>query len=71
VLLDIGLPGLHGYEVAGILRAEVLHRDTIIIAVSRYGQDEDRRQSLSTGFDHHLVNCVDFDSLVSLLGQPA
>jgi signal transduction histidine kinase/CheY-like chemotaxis protein len=70
VLLDIGLPGLDGYQVAATLRGNGLHRDVVIIAVSGYGQDEDRRRSLAAGFDHHLVKPVDLDSLVSLLGRP-
>ncbi|HWE37330.1 MAG TPA: ATP-binding protein [Isosphaeraceae bacterium] len=70
VLLDIGLPILDGYEVAAALREDELHRDTVIIAVSGYGQDEDRRRSLAAGFDHHLVKPVDFDSLALLLGRP-
>jgi signal transduction histidine kinase len=69
VLLDIGLPGLDGYQVATSLRADERHRDAVIVAVSGYGQEEDRRRSLSAGFDHHLVKPVDFDSLVSLLGR--
>jgi signal transduction histidine kinase len=68
VLLDIGLPGLDGYEVAAALRGDDLHRDAVIIAVSGYGQDEDRRRSQAAGFDHHLVKPVDFDSLLSLIG---
>ena len=70
VLLDIGLPGLDGYQVAATLRGDELHRDVVIIAVSGYGQEEDRRRSLAAGFDHHLAKPVDFDSLISLLGRP-
>ena len=70
VLLDIGLPGMNGCEVAATLRGDEVHKGTVIIAVSGYGQDEDRRRSLAAGFDHHLVKPVDFDSLVSLLGRP-
>src|SRR5581483_7095555 len=55
VLLDIGLPGMDGYEVATRLRQEESCRDAVIIAVSGYGQDEDRRRSSAAGFDHHLV----------------
>jgi signal transduction histidine kinase/CheY-like chemotaxis protein len=69
VLLDIGLPGMDGYEVATALRGEELGKDLVIIAVSGYGQAEDRRRSHAAGFDHHLVKPVDFDSLVSLIGR--
>lgn len=70
VLLDIGLPGTDGYEVATALRGEELLKDAVIIAVSGYGQEEDRRRSHAAGFDHHLVKPVDFDSLISLIGRP-
>jgi CheY-like chemotaxis protein len=70
VLLDIGLPGMDGYQVASALREDEAQKDTVIIAVSGYGQDEDRRRSQAAGFDHHLVKPVDFDSLISLIGRP-
>ena len=70
VLLDIGLPGMDGYQVASALREDELLKDAVIIAVSGYGQEEDRRRSHAAGFDHHLVKPVDFDSLISLLGRP-
>ncbi|MDB5351017.1 MAG: luxQ 8, partial [Planctomycetota bacterium] len=70
VLLDIGLPGLDGYEVARGLRQDERSRDAVIIAVSGYGQEDDRRRSRAAGFDHHLVKPVDFDALISLLGRP-
>ena len=67
VLLDIGLPGMDGYEVASRLRREECCQEAVIIAVSGYGQDEDRRRSKEAGFDHHLVKPVDHDALISLL----
>jgi len=70
VLLDIGLPGMDGYKVATALRGDELLKDAVIIAVSGYGQEEDRRRSRAAGFDHHLVKPVDFDSLISLIGRP-
>jgi signal transduction histidine kinase/CheY-like chemotaxis protein len=69
VLLDIGLPGMDGYQVVAALRADEIHKDTVIIAVSGYGQEEDRRRSLAAGFNHHLVKPVDFDALMSLVGR--
>ncbi|WP_435011993.1 ATP-binding response regulator (plasmid) [Tundrisphaera lichenicola] len=69
VLLDIGLPGLDGYEVARTLREKPCCRGAVIIAVSGYGQEEDRSRSRETGFDHPLVKPVDFDRLVSLMTQ--
>lgn len=69
ILLDIGLPGMDGYQVARQLRQEGLH-DTIIIAISGYGQEEDRRRSEAAGFDHHLVKPVDYNALIPLITQP-
>ena len=66
VLLDIGLPGMDGYAVAKRLRAEGL-RNTVIIAISGYGQEEDRRRSDEAGIDFHLVKPVDFNALVTLI----
>jgi CheY-like chemotaxis protein len=67
VLLDIGLPGMDGYQVATKLKEEGCCPETLIVAVSGYGQDEDRRRSRAAGFDHHLVKPVNFDTLVALL----
>ncbi|SIO29544.1 PAS domain S-box-containing protein [Singulisphaera sp. GP187] len=70
VLLDIGLPGMDGYQVAQKLRAENGHEGLLIIAISGYGQDDDRRRSTSSGFDHHLVKPIDHDALLTLIGGP-
>jgi CheY-like chemotaxis protein len=67
VLLDIGLPGMDGYEVAATLRKDDSYKDTIIVAVSGYGQEDDRRRAREAGFDHHLVKPVDFNTLTTLL----
>lgn len=67
ILLDIGLPKLDGYQVVRQLRQEPCCKTALIIAVSGYGQEEDRRKSQEAGFDHHLVKPVDFDTLLSLL----
>jgi PAS domain S-box-containing protein len=58
LFLDIGLPGMNGYDVARTLRDEGF-RDELIVAVSGYGQPDDRRRSHEAGFDHHLVKPVD------------
>ena len=72
VLLDIGLPGMDGYEVVERLRTEECCKDALIIAVSGYGQEEDRRRSREAGFDHHLVKPVDYDALMTLFApQPS
>jgi CheY-like chemotaxis protein len=58
---------MDGYEVARRLREEPGCQAAVIIAVSGYGQEEDRRRSREAGFDHYLVKPVDFDRLVSLM----
>ncbi len=71
VLLDIGLPGMDGYEVARSLRQNQAHRSTLIVAVTGYGQEDDLRKSKEAGFDHHLVKPLDFPRLEVLLDQHA
>jgi PAS domain S-box-containing protein len=68
VLLDIGLPVMDGYEVARQLRGDPRHRDVVIIAVSGYSQD-DYRPSEQTGFDHHLVKPIDYNTLRAVLDR--
>jgi CheY-like chemotaxis protein len=67
VLLDIGLPGLDGYEVARRLRATPLAGHFKLVALSGYTREEDRREAFSAGFDHYLIKPVDFDALQKLL----
>jgi signal transduction histidine kinase len=69
VLLDIGLPGGDGYQVARRLREEVGLKDAVLVAVTGYGQEEDRRRSARAGFDHHLVKPVDVEALRDLLAR--
>jgi two-component system CheB/CheR fusion protein len=66
VLVDLGLPGLDGYEVGRQLR-DALGIDVRLIAVTGYGRSEDRRRSAAAGFDEHLIKPVDVDALLSLL----
>lgn len=67
VLLDIGLPRLDGYQVARLIRADDRLKRVLLVAVTGYGQDEDRRRSAEAGFDFHLVKPVDFDVLLELI----
>ena len=69
VLLDIGLPGLDGYQVAERLRAQPAYRKTLVVAVSGYGQDEDRIRSKAAGFDYHVVKPIDPAVINGLLGS--
>ncbi len=69
VLCDLGLPELDGYEVAGALRGDPATAATRLIAVSGYGQEEDRRHSRAAGFDLHLTKPVDPAELRRLLAE--
>jgi len=69
VLLDIGLPGMNGYEVARRLRALPGCEQAMLVAVTGYGQDEDRRRSRESGCDHHLTKPVEPAVLQSLLAS--
>lgn len=69
VLLDIGLPVINGYDVALQLR-EAGHEKELMIAVSGYGQAEDRERSRRAGFNHHLVKPVDVRELMRILHTP-
>jgi PAS domain S-box-containing protein len=71
VLLDIALPGLNGYQVAERLRATPATQRTVLVAMTGYGQDEDRQRATQAGFDHHLVKPMDPDVLTELLGSIA
>jgi PAS domain S-box-containing protein len=70
VILDIGLPGMDGYEVAARLRREDCCKEAVIIAVSGYGEEQARSRSSEAGFDHHLVKPVNFDTLLKVLERP-
>ena len=67
VLLDIGMPGMDGYDVARGIRARDPARRTALVALTGWGQDEDRRRAREAGFDHHLVKPADMGSLQQLL----
>jgi signal transduction histidine kinase len=76
VLLDIGLPEMDGYEVARRLRQEPDTANALLVAVTGYSQDEDRRRSQESGIDHYMVKPVDLNALPALLAghqnnQPA
>jgi signal transduction histidine kinase/ActR/RegA family two-component response regulator len=70
IFLDIGLPGLNGFDVAKTLRNEGFTNE-VIVAVSGYGQPEDRQRSYAAGFDEHLVKPVHQDKLISVLQRCA
>lgn len=69
VLLDIGMPGMDGYEVARRLRDQPGTRDALLVAVTGWSQAQDRRRSRAAGFDHHFAKPVDIDALTALLDR--
>jgi CheY-like chemotaxis protein/nitrogen-specific signal transduction histidine kinase len=69
VLLDIGLPRMDGHEVCRHVRAQPWGKDILVIALTGWGQEDDRRKSREAGFNGHLVKPVDYDQLLELLGS--
>ena len=69
VVLDIGLPVLSGYEVAKRLREMPATRDALIVALTGYGQKEDKQRALESGFDHHFVKPTDPHALTALIAR--
>ena len=67
VLLDIGLPGIDGYEVAKRLRQDSSLVDVVLVAMTGYGQATDKVRSRDSGFNHHLVKPADFDNVLGIL----
>jgi signal transduction histidine kinase/DNA-binding response OmpR family regulator len=70
VLLDIGLPGMSGFEVAAHLRADPACREALLVALTGYGEPESRARSAQAGFDVHMVKPADIDRLLALLADP-
>ena len=71
VLLDIGLPGLNGFEVAKRIRNEAERKTIVLVALTGYGQATDRQRSQDAGFDHHLVKPANFDEVEKILHMVA
>jgi CheY-like chemotaxis protein len=71
VLIDIGLPGMDGFELAARLREARPPGDLRLIALTGYGLDSDRARSRAAGFDVHLVKPVDLDTLVGAIEPTA
>jgi PAS domain S-box-containing protein len=70
MFLDIGMPVMDGHEVARELRADPRFKKIVLVALTGWGQDEDRRRSKEAGFDHHVVKPVEPSVLQKLLGRP-
>jgi len=70
VLLDLGMPGMDGHEVARRMRAEPRYAALTLVALTGWGQQQDRERTSAAGFDHHLVKPVDIGELRALLAAP-
>jgi PAS domain S-box-containing protein len=70
-LIDIGLPGVNGYDLARQLRDRPQFRNVTLIAQTGWGREEDRNQARDAGFDHHLVKPIDHQRLAEILATPA
>jgi CheY-like chemotaxis protein len=70
-LLDIGLPEMDGNELARRLRSQSETAHSVLIAVTGYGQEQDRQQAFESGFRHHFVKPVDMDKLAAVLAEIA
>jgi PAS domain S-box-containing protein len=68
IVLDLGMPGMDGYEVARRVRSQPEHQHVMLIALSGWGKEEDRRRSHAAGFDHHVIKPADIATLQGLLG---
>ncbi len=71
VVLDLGMPKLNGYEACQHIRSQPWGREVHLIAVSGWGQQDDRRRSVEAGFDAHLVKPVSPDALMALIETPS
>lgn len=69
VLCDIGMPKMNGYDTARNIRAEDWGRTTVLVALTGWGQEDNKRSSAEAGFDHHLVKPIEVDALMTLLAS--
>ena len=69
IVLDIGLPGMDGYELARRLRQLKATSNAVLIAATGFGQQQDRDRSAQAGIDHHLVKPIEFDSLLAIFNK--
>jgi CheY-like chemotaxis protein len=69
VLLDIGMPKVDGYHACHRIREESGGKEMFLVALTGWGQDEDRRRAEEAGFNHHMVKPVEVDALLTLLAK--
>jgi DNA-binding response OmpR family regulator len=70
VVLDIGLPGMSGFDVAREMRKRDATKSVLLLALTGWGSEADRQSALDAGFDHHLTKPVAIDALEALLAGP-
>jgi two-component system CheB/CheR fusion protein len=70
VLMDIGLPGMDGYEIARRVRQQPEGRNVFLVALTGYGRQEDRARATEAGFDYHLTKPIPAETLRQLLSEP-
>jgi signal transduction histidine kinase/ActR/RegA family two-component response regulator len=69
IVMDLGMPGMDGYEAARQVRQKAQGRDVLMLALTGWGQGDARQRTAQAGFDHHLTKPVDFAAITALLGQ--
>ncbi|MGH7173665.1 MAG: response regulator, partial [Gemmataceae bacterium] len=69
ILLDIGLPSLNGYDVCRRIREQPWGKNVIVVALTGWGQEEDRRKSDEAGFNGHMVKPVNYAALMKMLAE--
>jgi CheY-like chemotaxis protein len=69
IFLDLGMPGMDGYEVARRLRTTPGQEETVLAALTGWGQEEDRRRTAEAGFNHHLIKPPELKAVENLLLQ--
>jgi len=69
MLVDIGLPGMDGYELARNVRQDSRLKGVVLVALTGYGRDEDKRKAIEAGFDEHLVKPLTVETFQKLLGR--
>jgi CheY-like chemotaxis protein len=70
ILLDIGMPRMNGYDACRAIREKPWGRDVVLVALTGWGQEEDKRRSKEAGFDRHLVKPVEPAAVEKLLAEP-
>jgi CheY-like chemotaxis protein len=69
VFMDLGMPRMNGYDAARLIRSQPECKGTVLVALTGWGQEEDRRRSYEAGFDHHIVKPIDFSAVEKLLKE--